>query len=316
MPVMSPNSARSVGWRWTTKRFGTSVRSEVVRRSPSIARSIRRWSWTGWRRARNRRADGRSNSRSKNRSMAVSGGMVGGGVYQRVPRRPGRSDSATLTFGVRRSVHPVEGRLERLRYTLDPLGRSRRPERRPRGTRGPDDRDPDRILLRTLRHALHLRVRACPRPRLQGRPGPVARAQELRPVRRHLDGRGDGRGPERDRARSRRRTSSTPSTRRSTSACQCRQYTCPNCWNEAEARCLTCAPHLGHEILPAPFPDLPAAGAARRRIAVQRQRIERQPRSDRGRRRSRARRGRGRRIGRHRPTRPPTRSTPPRDSPP
>ncbi len=36
----------------------------------------------------------------------------------------------------------------------------------------------------------------------------------------------------------------------------CRQYTCPNCWNEAEARCLTCAPHLGQEILPAPFPDL------------------------------------------------------------
>ena len=39
----------------------------------------------------------------------------------------------------------------------------------------------------------------------------------------------------------------------------CRQYTCPNCWNEAEARCLTCAPHLGHEIMPAPFPDLPPA---------------------------------------------------------
>ena len=36
----------------------------------------------------------------------------------------------------------------------------------------------------------------------------------------------------------------------------CRQYTCGNCWNEAEGRCLSCAPHLGHEILPAPFPDL------------------------------------------------------------
>ncbi len=36
----------------------------------------------------------------------------------------------------------------------------------------------------------------------------------------------------------------------------CRQYTCANCWNETEGRCLTCAPHLGHEILPAPFPDL------------------------------------------------------------
>ena len=37
----------------------------------------------------------------------------------------------------------------------------------------------------------------------------------------------------------------------------CRQYTCANCWNQAEGRCLTCSPHLGHEILPAPFPDLP-----------------------------------------------------------
>ncbi|MBA2718907.1 MAG: hypothetical protein H0U52_06670, partial [Chloroflexi bacterium] len=35
----------------------------------------------------------------------------------------------------------------------------------------------------------------------------------------------------------------------------CRQYTCGNCWNAAEGRCLTCAPNLGHEILTAPFPD-------------------------------------------------------------
>ncbi len=35
----------------------------------------------------------------------------------------------------------------------------------------------------------------------------------------------------------------------------CRQYTCGNCWNMAEGRCLTCAPNLSHEILPAPFPD-------------------------------------------------------------
>jgi hypothetical protein len=40
----------------------------------------------------------------------------------------------------------------------------------------------------------------------------------------------------------------------------CRQYTCPNCWNEVEARCLSCAPHLGHEVLPAPFPDLAVGG--------------------------------------------------------
>lgn len=36
----------------------------------------------------------------------------------------------------------------------------------------------------------------------------------------------------------------------------CRQYTCANCWNEAEGRCLTCAPDLSREPLPAPFPTL------------------------------------------------------------
>ena len=42
----------------------------------------------------------------------------------------------------------------------------------------------------------------------------------------------------------------------------CRQYTCANCWNEADGRCLSCAPHLGHEIMPAPFPDLDTAAVA------------------------------------------------------
>jgi hypothetical protein len=41
----------------------------------------------------------------------------------------------------------------------------------------------------------------------------------------------------------------------------CRQYTCANCWNEVEGRCLTCAPNLGREILAAPFqPVDPLAG--------------------------------------------------------
>jgi hypothetical protein len=38
----------------------------------------------------------------------------------------------------------------------------------------------------------------------------------------------------------------------------CRQYTCPNCWNEVEGRCLSCAPLVGHEIVPAPFPSFAA----------------------------------------------------------
>jgi hypothetical protein len=40
----------------------------------------------------------------------------------------------------------------------------------------------------------------------------------------------------------------------------CRQYTCANCWNDADGRCLSCAPNLGHEVLPAPFPGLDAHG--------------------------------------------------------
>ncbi|HET9082858.1 MAG TPA: hypothetical protein VFN41_00530 [Candidatus Limnocylindrales bacterium] len=40
----------------------------------------------------------------------------------------------------------------------------------------------------------------------------------------------------------------------------CRQYTCGNCWNEAEGRCLSCAPNLGFEAMPAPFANAAAAG--------------------------------------------------------
>lgn len=42
----------------------------------------------------------------------------------------------------------------------------------------------------------------------------------------------------------------------------CRQYTCGNCWNAAEGRCLSCAPHLGQEVLPTPFPDIDISGGA------------------------------------------------------
>ena len=41
----------------------------------------------------------------------------------------------------------------------------------------------------------------------------------------------------------------------------CRQYTCGNCWNDAEGRCLSCAPSLGQEIMPAPFGNVAAGGA-------------------------------------------------------
>ena len=53
----------------------------------------------------------------------------------------------------------------------------------------------------------------------------------------------------------------------------CRQYTCGTCWNEADGKCLSCAPHLGHEIMPAPFPNLdpemkPMEGATNGSVAA------------------------------------------------
>jgi zinc-ribbon domain len=35
----------------------------------------------------------------------------------------------------------------------------------------------------------------------------------------------------------------------------CRQYTCSNCWNPAEGRCLTCSPNFAGDVLPAAFLD-------------------------------------------------------------
>jgi hypothetical protein len=43
----------------------------------------------------------------------------------------------------------------------------------------------------------------------------------------------------------------------------CRQYTCRNCWNSGVGECLSCAPDLSLEVLPAPFPDLAVVGPDR-----------------------------------------------------
>ena len=86
-------------------------------------------------------------------------------------------------------------------------------------------------------------------------------SEELRHERRDVARRGDGRRPERRRARAHRHQ--LDAFHATFNFCMtCRQYTCGNCWNDAEGRCLTCAPHLGHEIMPAPFPELPVAAAA------------------------------------------------------
>lgn len=41
----------------------------------------------------------------------------------------------------------------------------------------------------------------------------------------------------------------------------CRQYTCRNCWNTGVGECLSCAPDLSLEVLPAAFPDLALVGS-------------------------------------------------------
>ena len=87
----------------------------------------------------------------------------------------------------------------------------------------------------------------------------------------------------------------------------CRQYTCANCWNEKVGECLTCAPDLTRDVLPALFPDLPPGGptgatvllddaamASCHRVADRRPGASRGKRRGRYARRWRARRGTGR----------------------
>jgi hypothetical protein len=40
----------------------------------------------------------------------------------------------------------------------------------------------------------------------------------------------------------------------------CRQYTCANCWNDLDGRCLSCAP-MTHEVAADPFPAVATGGA-------------------------------------------------------
>ena len=63
--------------RWTENRSGTIARSPADCRSRSMARSIRRWIWIGWRRVPKRRAEGRSRRRSRKRSRPDRGRIVG-----------------------------------------------------------------------------------------------------------------------------------------------------------------------------------------------------------------------------------------------
>ena len=60
---------------------------------------------------------------------------------------------------------------------------------------GAHDRDSHRVVLRAVRHALHLRVRRPATASAGTDAGPRQRPEELRHVRQHVARRGDGRGP-------------------------------------------------------------------------------------------------------------------------
>ena len=129
--------------------------------------------------------------------------MVGGGAYQRVAERPSDPSPPPRTFRTGAPVHTSQGHRKPGVYSR-PCSCGSVRSSCPAYDRGPDGRSPDQILLRTVWHALHVRVSAAAREAPQGRQGPVARPEELRPVRRLVARRGDGRRPQRHRSRDHR----------------------------------------------------------------------------------------------------------------
>ena len=257
---MSPNPARSSGFRRTVKRFGTSVRSVAARRSASIARSIRRCSWTGCRRVRNRRADGRSRRRSKNRSMAASDWH---GRSRSLPE--GRASARRPLPTTPDHPHPpprthVTGALESLGYTLAPVRRIR-----PFGLSSAHPGGPmAEVLTESFCERCGTRYTfESAKPRVKRLKGVKVLSRGLKNFVLSDDSSLDEAMAAARSDTEREVTSQQLDAFHKTfNFCMtCRQYTCANCWNEAEGTCLTCSPHLGHEIMPAPFPDLDPLGA-------------------------------------------------------
>ena len=95
--------------------------------------------------------------------MAASGGMVGGGVYQRVLRSPG-SNASRADLGGGAGTIRAEARYPRSGVAKDRALYSRTcsgpacPDPSSATSGGPMPRDPDRILLRTVWLALHVRI--------------------------------------------------------------------------------------------------------------------------------------------------------------
>ena len=200
---------------------------------------------------------GRSKRRSKNRSMAANGGMVG----RRLAEGPHRTPPAPhRTIRVPDGVPPAEGR-ERPCAILSPLFGAPSPELVQRTS--PGDSMPE-ILTESFCERCGTRYTfesATPRgPRLKG----------LKVMSRGLKNfvLSDDTSMDEAMAAARNETDREQTSQqldafhKTFNFCMsCRQYTCGNCWNEAEGRCLSCAPHLGHEVLPAPFGNVAAGGA-------------------------------------------------------
>ena len=140
-----------------------------------------------------------------------------------------------------------------------------RPVRPPSGsdvilrTRGQDARDPHRVLLRALRHALHVRICRAHRKRL-GQFKTLSKGMKnwVMSDDTSLDEAMAAARNDDDRELTSQQLDAFHAT---FNFCMtCRQYTCGNCWNTAEGRCLTCAP-LADDFLERPLARLRPAGS-------------------------------------------------------
>ena len=215
-------------------------------RPSSIARSIRRCNWTGWTRVPKSRALGRSTRRSKKRSTADIGRF--GRIGRSLPE-PGAS--AMARDGYR---------------WLDQTGTSCRSEageswsilRNPRADRAIEDGSNPGPMTEILTESFCERCgtrytfeSAAPRQRRMGGLKVLGRGLKnfVMSDDSSLDeafaaARSD---VERDAT-----SQQLDAFHRTFNFCMsCRQYTCANCWNEVEARCLSCAPLAIAETAPA-----------------------------------------------------------------
>ncbi len=203
--------------------------------------------------------------------MAASGGMFGGGVYQRVPWPP---DPALALVRVRNHARTIRGaaqvpssggRWKALGYTFDPV----RATLSALVQRITESGMPE-ILTESFCERCGTRYTfesAAPR---------AARLKGMRVLSRGLKNfvMSDDSSLDEAMAAARSDTEREVTSQqldafhKTFNFCmQCRQYTCANCWNDADGRCLTCAPHLGHDILAAPFPDLEVGSTIDLRVA-------------------------------------------------